>query len=312
MRNRTHMVHGDILRKTLFMGLLLLLTLLFILPGTAVHGAAVAPDSYLTIASSVDGADDSSTDGKTDSSTDAMTDSGTDSTAGSMASSVEFVIGSMTYMGGGTSAMMDVAPFIEGARTYVPVRYLAQGLGVAANDIGWNPVTQEVTLRKGTTTLTMMIGSMDLRVNGISQPMDTAPLIRNGRTFLPARYVSEALGYTVTWNEMAQKLTITSAAPMPPTTPPASEETADFDIEIRDGSFTPETLTIQKGDSVTWTNEGAVAHTTTSDSDTADSDSWDSGLLETGDTYTRTFDKTGTFNYHCTPHPNMTGSIIVE
>lgn len=54
MRHRTHMVHTDIFLKILFMSLLLLLTLLFILPGTPVHGAGV-PDSHPTMIYTVDG-----------------------------------------------------------------------------------------------------------------------------------------------------------------------------------------------------------------------------------------------------------------
>lgn len=78
-------------------------------------------------------------------------------------------------------------------------------------------------------------------------------------------------------------------------------------IEIADFAFTPATLTIAVGDSVTWTNADAVVHTATSTSG-----AFDSGDLATGESYTLTFSAPGTYDYLCTPHPTMTGRIVVE
>ena len=78
-------------------------------------------------------------------------------------------------------------------------------------------------------------------------------------------------------------------------------------IEIVDFAFAPSTLTVTIGDSVTWTNADAVAHTATSTSG-----AFDSGDLATGESYTVTFTAPGTFDYLCTPHPTMTGRIVVE
>jgi hypothetical protein len=47
-----------------------------------------------------------------------------------------------------------------------------------------------------------------ITVNGKAGQLDAAPLIVNGRTFLPARYIAEALGYTVQWNAAAQTVNI--------------------------------------------------------------------------------------------------------
>jgi len=78
-------------------------------------------------------------------------------------------------------------------------------------------------------------------------------------------------------------------------------------IEIADFAFAPATLTIAVGDSVTWTNADAVVHTATSTSG-----AFDSGDLATGESYTLTFSAPGTYAYLCTPHPTMTGRIVVE
>ncbi|HYF62027.1 MAG TPA: plastocyanin/azurin family copper-binding protein, partial [Herpetosiphonaceae bacterium] len=77
-------------------------------------------------------------------------------------------------------------------------------------------------------------------------------------------------------------------------------------VSIVDFAFSPQNLTVTIGTSVTWTNNGATAHTTTSD--TA---GWDSGSLGAGQTFNHTFAAAGTFPYHCTIHSGMTGTITV-
>ena len=74
--------------------------------------------------------------------------------------------------------------------------------------------------------------------------------------------------------------------------------------------FSPGTFTIQVGDTVTWYNADTMEHTATSDPGTPVS--FDSPLLQPGDTFTFTFTQPGTYPYHCTPHPMMKGTIIVN
>lgn len=83
--------------------------------------------------------------------------------------------------------------------------------------------------------------------------------------------------------------------------------TATDEVEISDFAFKPENVTISVGTTVTWTNKDAVVHTVTSDDEL-----FDSGNLSEGDTFEYTFNQTGTFDYHCIPHPYMTGQVIVE
>ena len=78
-------------------------------------------------------------------------------------------------------------------------------------------------------------------------------------------------------------------------------------VEIKDFAFSPATLTVKVGDTVTWTNQDSVGH-----SATADDGSFDTGILAQGESNTVTFTEAGTFAYHCTPHPNMTAMIVVE
>jgi plastocyanin len=83
--------------------------------------------------------------------------------------------------------------------------------------------------------------------------------------------------------------------------------TAEVDgptVTIEDMAFAPETLTVEAGDTVTWVwNDGAIAH------DVA-GDDFQSEVMSEG-TFSHRFDKSGTHDYVCSLHPNMTGTIEV-
>ncbi|MDZ7679510.1 MAG: plastocyanin/azurin family copper-binding protein [Acidimicrobiales bacterium] len=72
--------------------------------------------------------------------------------------------------------------------------------------------------------------------------------------------------------------------------------------------FEPATVEIEAGESVTWTNSGGVRHTVTSTSDSMDFDE----PLGSDDSVTVTFDEPGTYDYECTIHPGMTGTVVVS
>jgi plastocyanin len=75
---------------------------------------------------------------------------------------------------------------------------------------------------------------------------------------------------------------------------------------ISDYKFTPGSLTIHVGDTVTWTNDGPSAHTAT-----ANDHSFDTGILQKAQSGSHTFSQAGTFAYFCTIHPFMHGTIVV-
>jgi hypothetical protein len=134
-----------------------------------------------------------------------------------------FTIGQSNYILNGQTYPTDAAPFIEDGRVFVPVRYLGDALSII---VGWsgNPGDQTVPLTMYTSYVsstsavgvTLTIGSKALTYQGSgiqrdSLTMDVAPLIRNGRTYLPARYVAEAFGYMVAWDAGSQTVTIAQA-----------------------------------------------------------------------------------------------------
>ena len=97
---------------------------------------------------------------------------------------------------------MDAAPFIEKDRTFVPVRYLAYALGLTENDVAWDQEAKKVTL-KGKSTLEMWIGKPEIVSDGVPRAIDVSPVIKSEpawRTYLPARFVAEGLGYEVDWD----------------------------------------------------------------------------------------------------------------
>ncbi len=81
--------------------------------------------------------------------------------------------------------------------------------------------------------------------------------------------------------------------------------------EIVDDAFSNTAISIVVGDTVTWVNHGGQPHTSTSDVGSAEV--WDSGSIPPGTgSFSHTFNAVGTFHYHCTIHPFMTGTITVS
>jgi hypothetical protein len=123
-----------------------------------------------------------------------------------------FKIGDTSYTVGGDvyeTKTMDVAPYIKDGRTYLPVRYVAYCLGLTDANIIWDDANDTVTLIKSGTVVQLKIGSNTLLVNGASITMDVAPeIVDPGRTMLPIRWVAEAFGAVVTWDEAAQTVKI--------------------------------------------------------------------------------------------------------
>ncbi|MFZ5987968.1 MAG: stalk domain-containing protein, partial [Bacillota bacterium] len=101
----------------------------------------------------------------------------------------------MTYIDAGNPG---VKPVISGGRTLVPVRFISESLGLS---VGWDQKTKTVTLSSADMTIKLVIGSKVLEVNGVNKEMDVAAAIMNGRTLVPLRAISEALGRTVFYDK---------------------------------------------------------------------------------------------------------------
>lgn len=119
-----------------------------------------------------------------------------------------FYINASKYTLNNSQQTMDAAPFIEDNRTYVPIRYLAYACGVAEQNIKWDNTFQLVTLTMPNTNLQLQVGVEQAIKNGLVENLDGAPIMRNGRTYLPARWIAEAFGYQVEWNEQSDTVSI--------------------------------------------------------------------------------------------------------
>lgn len=82
---------------------------------------------------------------------------------------------------------------------------MSNALGVGDRDIEWEGATRSVILSPDGVTVRLVVDSDKLSVDGEERTMDVTPLLRNGRVFLPARWVAEALGYEVKWDEAGRR-----------------------------------------------------------------------------------------------------------
>jgi plastocyanin len=83
--------------------------------------------------------------------------------------------------------------------------------------------------------------------------------------------------------------------------------TGSNSVSIYNMAFTPGSLSVSVGTTVKWTNNDGVTHTVTAN----DGSSFDSGPIAAGASFSFKFMTAGTFNYHCTIHSGMTGTIVV-
>ena len=119
----------------------------------------------------------------------------------------------------------DEQPFIdENGRTQTPARFIGEALGAT---VTWDGNEKKAIFSLAGTTLAIYIGKKEYDVNGVKKQMDTEALLLGGRTFVPARYVAEALGATVDWDASIRTVyIITKGKPTP--TPPAQGGTVKY------------------------------------------------------------------------------------
>ena len=87
----------------------------------------------------------------------------------------------------------------------------------------------------------------------------------------------------------------------------ADNASSSAEVNIDNFSFSPQTLTVKAGTTITWTNRDDIPHTVV-----ANDGSFKSKVLDTNDKFSFTATKPGTYPYFCSIHPKMTGTLIVE
>ncbi|MGB9792606.1 MAG: copper amine oxidase N-terminal domain-containing protein [Thermacetogeniaceae bacterium] len=94
----------------------------------------------------------------------------------------------------------DQQPYLDAAlgRVFIPVRFVSEALGAK---VDWDQAKQTVTITSNTAIIKIKIGSAQVEVTGIYKNLDAPARVENGRTMVPLRFVSEALGKDVVWHQ---------------------------------------------------------------------------------------------------------------
>jgi len=123
---------------------------------------------------------------------------------------IVLTIGSDIVTVDGQATSIDAAPEIVAGRTFVPIRFIAETFG---STVGWIPATRSITVVLGSTTIGLQIGNKTAVIKGKIIALDAAPYIKNSRTMVPLRVISESFGGDVAWDPINHIITITYLLP---------------------------------------------------------------------------------------------------
>ena len=123
---------------------------------------------------------------------------------------IVLTIGSDIVTVDGQATSVDAAPEIVAGRTFVPIRFIAETFG---STVTWLPETRGITITLGTTTIGLQIGNETAVINGKIIVLEAAPYIKNSRTMVPLRVISESFGGDVAWDPALHIITITYFLP---------------------------------------------------------------------------------------------------
>jgi plastocyanin len=166
---------------------------------------------------------------------------------------------------------------------------VAETSSTVASTTSAAPQTTSTTATTATTTSTIATATTEATTTTIAESTTTSS---------PA---------VVTTTTTAPESTTTTAPVVASTTTSVPMSSSYYSIDISGFSFAPSALTVQVGDTVTWTNLDSAGHTVTF----SGSPTLSSGGLQEGDTHSVTFDSVGTYAYGCSPHASMQGTITV-
>ena len=119
-------------------------------------------------------------------------------------------VGENYILSGENKIELDVPAYINDAGyTMLPVRAVANALGIDKNAVLWDQPTRTVTIMYGQRIITMTYGQKVIYVNGSALPASSAVEIKDGRTFLPMRDLATALGVLdIQWDSVNRTATL--------------------------------------------------------------------------------------------------------
>ncbi len=152
----------------------------------------------------------------------------------------------------------DAQPFVDqNQRTQVPVRFVSEALGANVN---WDSKNRKVTIKMDGRTIVLYIGKKEYELNGAKKQMDTHAQIKDGRTFVPIRFISEALGANVKWEAAIRTVYINTDGQAPPVEGIQKAEINGFTFFYSEMAKTKSTIYItESGMAIGGSNEPGLA-----------------------------------------------------
>ena len=143
----------------------------------------------------------------------------------------------------GTVIRTEVPPTVIGGRTMVPVRDIFEACGA---NVTWDPATKKITGSKGGKNVVMQVGSNKLYMNSSVATMDCTPVIIEGRTLAPARYVALGFGGTTQWDALNKVVVITGVTT--PTVETTTEMTTVAPVVVPSNEPSDEIVKVVRND----------------------------------------------------------------
>jgi hypothetical protein len=126
--------------------------------------------------------------------------------ASSTSTVIVLTVGTDVVTVDGKATSIEAAPEIINSRTFVPIRFISETFGAT---VEWLPETQGITITLGDSTIGLQIGNATAVIDGNIVSLPAAPYIKNGRTMVPLRVISDAFGGDVAWDPATRTITIT-------------------------------------------------------------------------------------------------------
>lgn len=105
----------------------------------------------------------------------------------------------------GSPVRADVPPRILSGRTMVPIRIVSENLGA---QVDWDAASRSIAIRRGQRRVHLAVGQTEAVIDERPVALDVAPVILDGRTLVPLRFVGEALGAEVAWDEASRTVSV--------------------------------------------------------------------------------------------------------
>jgi len=118
---------------------------------------------------------------------------------------IQMQVGAKTALVNGQSVILQTAPLIRNGATLVPLRFVAETFGISPV---WDGVFQIIDLPLGTLMVRLQVGQRYAGVDGKRVTLDAAPIILNGVTMVPLRFIAETLGADTRWESATRTIVI--------------------------------------------------------------------------------------------------------